>query len=114
MARDARMSEPDEELDGFAGTGPIVDVDAGDVDVGKGALEHDRQAVADEVSEGDIVDARARDDQSVGPLRSEQVDIGQPFGRERLDEHPVARRSGRSDDAPERLGEERVHADLFR
>ncbi len=69
------MTEGDEVLDRAARAGHVVDVDAGHVEVRAGALEDDREAVADQGVELRVVDARAGDDQAVGMLRAQQAGV---------------------------------------
>ena len=74
-AGDPRVAERDQMVDRAARAGDVVDVDAGDVDVGQGALEHDREAVADERQELRVVGPRTADHEAVGVLGSQQAGV---------------------------------------
>src|SRR5439155_12397915 len=94
--------------------GPVVDVDAGDVEVGQRALQDDGEAVTDDVAEVRIVDAWAGDDEAVGAARSQQVGIATAVRLERLDDHPEATQPGSRGHPAQRLRQQGVAGDLLR
>ncbi len=110
------MADGHEMVDGPLGAGHVVDVDAGHVEAGQRALEHDREAVAHERLQLRVVGARTADDQPIGVLRPEQAGVARigAIGSERLDHHPEATPARRGCQAAQRLGQDGVGGDLLR
>ena len=114
-AGDAPVSEGDQVLDRSAGGRDVVDVDAGDGDVGQGTLQHDRKPVADQAQKRVVVDARTGDHHAVGMLLPKRgvVCLPRPVMGEWLEHHPETAGSRRVGEAAERIGEEGVAGDLL-
>ena len=102
-------------LDRASRPGHVVDVDARRADVRQGALQDDREAVADQLGEGGVVHARAGHDEAVGMLGTEQGGVGDDriVDRERLDHDPEPAGPRRGGQAAERLRQHGVPGDLF-
>ena len=110
------MAERDEVLDRAPGAGDVVDVDADHLHVGQGALEHDREPVADERDQVGIVDPWAGDDETVRVLGAKERGVCgvRAVGRERLDHHPEPLRPGGGGQAAQRLRQDGIAGDLLR
>ena len=82
---------------------------------GRDALEHDREAVANERGQVGVVDTRAGDDETVGMLRAEQGAVRRvgTVGCERLDHDPEAARAGGRGQPAQGLGQDGVARDLL-
>ena len=84
-------------------------------DVRQGALQDDREAVADELDERGVVDARAGHDEAVGVLGAEQGGVGghRVVEGERLDHDPEPAGAGGGGQAAQGLGQDGVAGDLL-
>jgi hypothetical protein len=108
------VAEGEEVLDGTFRAGPVVDVDAGRREARQRSLQHDRKALAHDLPEVAVVDARAGHDDAVGATRSEQVSVRPVARLERLDDHSEPARSSRARETPQRLGQQCVAGNLLR
>jgi hypothetical protein len=93
----------------------VVDVDADDLDVGEGTLDHQREVVAQQIGEGWVVDPGARDDEAVRVLRPQQRGIvaALTVGRDRFDHDAIAVGAGGRREAAQGFGQDRVARDLL-